>query len=328
MILGTTNKEQQAAVIKQVATDLIDIEKNIPAGGSLITSYEKDRHEHVGVLTNTNKPIRVDPQGEFRPSVVNVQTQGTYKQYSTVPYTEEVSNQSFPCGTYEVTAGNKYGVNAGAGGIDVRTTGNAKYVAAGRTTFSSQEEVNITSNGNINIRGSTDIRIWGNTLNLKTPDQVVIDCNLGVAKNAIINGSAIVDGELFVNHITCPSEIQYTGAGIGSFAQLMPNLLIGYADASKLVEAIKSAGGTWTHPTTDVPVWSLPTSGPKVLAGNVTSAQSPEYAIFVYPHEHPFYNIPFTNKTGNQAMRDVAASLNSGGLGISSKIKNGYRKPS
>jgi hypothetical protein len=349
-------KSDQADLLKEVANNQIDIEQNIPMGGTHIIAYEKDKQEHIGVLLNKSTPIRVDSAGENRPQAVNIQSEGSYTQFSTVPYTEEVNNQNFPCGTYETTIANKYGVNVGAGGIEIRTIGNSKFIASARSTIVGTEELNFSSDGNINIKSNANITIESTkTLTLRTPDQVVVDCNLGVSGNTIINGSTMIDGELYINHVTCPSEIQYTGGGIGSFGQMMPSMCVGYANASSIYRALdkllnhvfNTSMSELGYEYSDIPVNSLPTennvfkymsiaqassdvatSATNIIAGTTQMTKSPEYSIFMYSHEHPFYNIPFTNKVSNQAMRNDASVLNSGQLGMASPIKNGYKIPS
>jgi hypothetical protein len=348
-------KSDQADILKEVSNSQIDTEQNIPMGGTHIISYEKDKQEHIGVLLNKSTPVRVDSAGEHRPQAVNIQSEGSYTQFSTVPYTEEVNNQNFPCGTYETTIANKYGVNVGAGGIEIRTIGNSKFIASARSTIIGTEELNFSSDGNINMKSNANITIESTkTLTLRTPDQVVVDCNLGVSGNTIINGSTMIDGELYINHVTCPSEIQYTGGGIGSFGQMMPNLCVGYANASSIYRALDMLLETvfdtnmreLGYSYSDIPVNSFPSqkgvfksmsiarassgvpqSATNIVSGTTQKSKSPEYSIFVYSHEHPFYNIPFTNKVSNQTMRNDASVLNSGELGKASPIKNGFKIP-
>jgi hypothetical protein len=348
-------KSDQADVLKEVSNSQIDIEQNIPMGGTHIIAYEKDKQEHIGVLLNKSTPIRVDSAGEYRPQAVNIQSEGTFVQNNTVPYTEEVNNQNFPCGTYECTVANKYGLNVGAGGLEIRTLGNSKFITSARCTIVGTEELNVSSDGNINIKSNANITIESTkTMTLRTPDQVVVDCNLGVSGNTIINGSTMIDGELYINHVTCPSEIQYTGGGIGSFGQMMPNLCVGYANASSIYRALdrllnavfNSSMEEMGYLYSDIPVNSFPSqkgqfknmsiaqasagvtqSATNIVSGQTQTSQSPEYSIFVYSHEHPFYNIPFTNKTSNQTMRNDASVLNSGQLGKASPIKHGFKIP-
>jgi len=339
------SKKQQAETLNKVAEKLIPIESNIKAGGNQIISYEKDKHESIGSVINTFPCIRKDASGEFRPKTISIEGKGSFVNYSPVSYTEEVENTKFPCGMYSINVGNKYDLSVGAGGANISTLGNMRIGSNGRTLISASEEMNITSgNGNVNIRAGHNVSLKGDSLTLETTNQVVVNSNLGVAKNAIINGCAFIDGEVYVNHITCPAEVQYTGGGIGSFGQLMSSsgingdgkggggtAIIAYADVSyikNLYNSIAAPKAPWTGPD-KVPVLVLSDGGTSVAsnAGNGGSHKNPEYSIFVLPHEHPFNNIPLSFTTGNEQMRARASVLNSGNIGTAAPIQHGYKTP-
>jgi hypothetical protein len=345
------SKANHQEVLTKVAEDLIATESSIKAGGNQITTYEKDKHVVVGAVVNTFPCIRKDGNGEFRPKSISVEGKGSFVNHAPVSYTEEIENSRFPCGTYSLNVANKYDVSVGAGGANISTGGNMRLGSKGRTLITATEEMNIASgNGNVNIRAAHNVSLKGDSLTLEAPNQVVVNANLGVGKNAIINGCAFVDGELYVNHITCPAEVQYTGGGIGSFGQLMVGAgpsgsikgnggggaIIAYADVSyikKLLEtALSDSRGdvhkyTWSMPD-KVPVMVLPDSsiGLASSVGN-TAAANPEYSVFVYPHEHPFNNVPISFTTGNEQMRARASVMNSGNIGTAAPIQHGYKTP-
>ena len=345
------SKANHQEVLTKVAEDLISTESSIKAGGNQLITYEKDKHESIGSVLNTFPCIRKDASGEFRPKTISVEGKGSFVNYAPVSYTEEVENSRFPCGTYSLNVNNKYDLSVGAGGANISTAGNMRLGSKGRTLISSAEEINVSSgNGNVNIRAGHNVSIKGDSLTLETPNQVVVNANLGVAKNAIINGCAFVDGELFVNHITCPAEVQYTGGGIGSFGQLMVGAgadgsqkgnggggaIIAYADVSYikklLTTVLKDSRGDghaydWSMPD-KIPVMVLPDSsiGLASTAGNLV-ASNPEYSVFMYPHQHPFNNIPLSFTTGNEEMRARASILNSGNIGVAAPIQHGYKTP-
>jgi hypothetical protein len=339
------SKKQQAETLNKVAEKLIPIESNIKSGGNQIISYEKDKHESIGSVINTFPSLRKDASGEFRPKIISVEGKGSFVNYSPVSYTEEVENTKFPCGTYSINVGNKYDLSIGAGGGNISTLGNMRIGANGRALISAAEEMNITSgNGNVNIRAGHNVSLKGDSLTLETPNQVVVNSNLGVSKNAIINGCAFIDGEVYLNHVTCPAEVQYTGGGIGSFGQLMTSTgingdqkggggtaIIAYADVSyikDLYNSIRAPKAPWNGGD-KVPVLVLSDGGTSVesSAGNKGSHKNPEYSVFVLPHEHPFNNIPLSFTTGNEQMRARASVLNSGNIGTAAPIQHGYKTP-
>jgi hypothetical protein len=338
------DKSNQAEVLAKVCENLIPIESNIKAGGNQIISYEKDKQEHIGAVTNTFQHIRKDVQGEFRPKSIDIEGKGSFVKNETVPYTEEVENTKFPCGTYSLNVGNKYDVSVGAGGANIATAGNMRLGSGGRSIISASEEMNVSSEGNVNLRSGNNISLKSDSMNLECPNQVVVNSNLGVAKNAVINGCAFIDGEVYVNHITCPAEVQYTGGGIGSFGQLMTGTgingdqkggggtaIIAYADVSyikALYNSIAAPKAPWFGGD-KVPVLVLSDGGTSLesTAGNAGIHSNPEYSVFVLPHQHPFNNIPLSFTTGNEQMRNRAAVLNTGNIGTAAPIQHGYKTP-
>ena len=204
------------------------------------------------------------------------------------------------------------------------------------------EELNMSSgNGNVNVRAAHNISLKSDSMNLECPNQVVVNCNLGVSRNAIINGCAFVDGEVYLHHVTCPAEVQYTGGGLGAFGQFMegvgPNgsdkggggtAVIAYADVSYIKDLYNSIVAIKTP-------WTLPDKVPVLVLGNGTnlassagnggSRSNPTYSVYVYPHQHPFNNIPITFTDGNESLRNAASVLNSGDLGTASPIEHGYK---
>ena len=130
-------------------------------------------------------------------------------------------------------------------------------------------------------------------------------------------------------------NIQYLGAG-GMYGTNTTyggggTAVIAYADVSyikDLYNSIAALKAPWILPD-KVPVLILSDSGTTIAssAGNGGIKSNPEYSVFVYPHEHPFNNIPCSFTTGNEEMRVRASSLNSGTIGTSLPINHGYHTP-
>lgn len=343
------SKKSQSDVLKKVAEDVMDIEMQIPAGGSNITHYEKHKMEHVGIYTNITPPTRKH-NAKFKPKAIEIDSNGSFTRQEPVQYVEEIENSRFPCGFYNIDVGNKYNLTVGSGGMYLKTAGNMKLNADGRGVISAGDELYMSSQGNINVASNDNISIAGKSVTLQAPNQVVVNSSLGVNKNVIINGGAFIDGEVFLNHISCPAEVQYTGGGIGSFGQLMTTAgstgsikgnggggaIIAYADVSyikQLYDAMYVIGARlvklpWNMPD-KVPVLVLPDSsiGMASSVGN-TAASNPEFSVFVYPHEHPFNNIPLSFSTGNAGVRDKAAAMNGGASVVKAQpISHGYKTP-
>lgn len=337
------DKSKQSDVLKRVAEDLIEVERQIPAGGSAQFNFEKNKTENVGIYANLTIPTRKHTAC-FRPKTVQIESKGSTIKNETVQYVEEVENSRFPCGTYNLCVSNRYNVDVGAGGLSIKSVGSFRIQGNARGVISATDEIYISSKGNINLASSDDISIVSKSLRLQGSNQVLIDSNLGVKSNLLVNGGAFIDGEVFLNHISCPAEVQYTGGGIGSFGQLMfrggesgtsiggaGTAVIAYADVSyikTLYNSIAAKKAPWTLGD-KIPVLVLPDSGATLAsnAGNNGNFKNPEYSIFVYPHEHPFNNIPLSFVTGNEKMRSAASKMNTGGPINASPISHGYKTP-
>jgi hypothetical protein len=82
------------------------------------------------------------------------------------------------------------------------------------------EQINIASENEINISACSDggvgqsgqINITADILRLrqKYNGQVLVESNLGVSQNVIIGGGMHIEGEVTLNHVTAPCEIQET----------------------------------------------------------------------------------------------------------------------
>jgi hypothetical protein len=343
-ITQPASKDSQAEVLKNVAEKVMDVEMQMPPGGSYMIHYEKNKYEHIGLSTNVSPPTRKH-NAKFRPKAVEIDSDGSFQRQEQVQYVEEVENSRFPCGFYNIEVGNRYNLTVGSGGMGLKTAGSFKIAGDGRGVITAGDELYMSSQGNINVASNDNVSIVGKSLTLETPNQVVVNSNLGVNKNMIVNGGAFIDGEVFLNHISCPAEVQYTGGGIGSYGQLMVGAgptgsikgnggggaIIAYADVSyikRLYDSIGAPKAPWTM-VDKVPVMVLPDSaiGLASSVGN-SVASNPPFSVFVYPHEHPFNNIPLSFTTGNNKNRDNAAAMNSGQSLMKAKpISHGYKTP-
>lgn len=279
-----STKAQLPEIEREVAKNLIEFEKNMGEGGSEIKHIVKDRIERVGIVNNDRVNVRVDPIGRSSVQSINIDPNGAYTKCAPHPHVEAVGNDTrFPCGSDTLSVGNKWNVIVGAGGISITTPGTCR-IGSNLTTITGNYELNLISQGNINIQGGGKVSLGsptdtGSITSLEHPVQVTVNSGLGVKTNAIIGGSAYVDGELFVNHITAPVEIQETESA-QVYGELVPGLIIGYVTTD-----------TGTYP--------------------VISVATPQ-TVKTYTHSHAFKNIPLNLMSGNKTMRNVAAVLNEG----------------
>ena len=116
------------------------------------------------------------------------------------------------------------------------------------------------------------------TLRNKNNRQVLVDGNLGVNQNIVVGGSMHVEGELSVHHITAPVEIQETEP-----VTVRGKILSGYKIAKV------GDGGDDEGKGADV------------------NSINCEMVIQLYPHTHPFKNVPLKLMKDKDEVRKVGA---------------------
>jgi hypothetical protein len=177
------------------------------------------------------------------------------------------------------------------------------------------EQVNIGSSNEVVIDGGKRLELVADILTIRNrrsdpaitgtdPDiskhgygQVLVDSNLGVSENVVIGGGLHVEGELTVQHITAPVEIQETEQTKiwGRANDLIPKI-IGY---------------TWNLIPCDIPgssytpIYSMipdSSGNPCVVADHDSQ--------YMYPHSHHFKNLPLHLKKTNDGVREKGKSCN------------------
>ena len=152
------------------------------------------------------------------------------------------------------------------------------------------------------------------TLRQRNNGQVLVDSNLGVSQNVIIGGGLHVEGELTLQHVTAPCEIQETEQ-MELWGRPEDRTEVDYRKVIGFVDPTVS-------PTTDiqgrytklVPVYgrccendNAPSDGSHGTAFAVAGNHLPSNdSIRMYPHSHHFKNLPLNLKNENKGVRDVA----------------------
>ena len=208
-----TEKKGLSEKIIQTQNKLTEIEKDFGDGGNYILNVVRNHHAVVGAATNNNPQGYVIPQGKRVVAGVAVTPKGTSTLDGGIPVVNEVDNWSaFPCGNYNIEAGNRFSVKSGGGGVHLVSSGGASLISETVTKIGSTTET-LIGGENVVINGNTNVTVKGDLVNLQSDTQVVVDSTLGVTGNVIVQGGIYSEGELFVNHITGPREISETVIG-------------------------------------------------------------------------------------------------------------------
>jgi len=181
------------------------LEEQMGLGGSEIITITKNKIETIGLDINDLPSTRIDKLGKMSVNAVLINKGGVFNCQQPSPVVEYVHVDDLPGGTYTKTIGNRYNVLVGAGGINFKSYGPVNI--SGTITNIAGQQINISSENEVYIDGGQKLQLIADIINLKQRNnqQVVVEYSLGITNNVVVGGGMHVEGELFVNHITCPA---------------------------------------------------------------------------------------------------------------------------
>ena len=281
-------KQQLEQMITGAITQLSQKEADIGLGGHEIVEITKHKIETIGQVMNDFGSIRIDSIGKMYNTSVLVNELGVYENKEPSPLIEYVHVDDLPGGNLTQNICNRYTVQVGAGGISMKTFGPVQI--GGTVVNVAGEQLNLASSNEVNIDGGKRLTITSDIVYIKQRKmgQVMIDSSLGISKNLIVAGGAHIEGELTVNHITAPVEIQETE----------PTKVYGTTnnETQKIVGYVFAMGGP-----VPIPVFSCVPSWGKYPSEN---------AVYTYPHTHHFRNASMTLVKDNKELRQYGAKNN------------------
>ena len=296
-----TMKQQIAQMLLGRASELSNAEAGLGMGGHEVIDVTKHKIETIGTVMNDFGSIRVDSKGKMYNTSVLVDEVGVYEKQDPSPLIEYVHVDDLPGGNYTLNVCNRYTLNVGAGGVSLKTYGPVQI--GGTVVNMSGEQVNIASANEVNIDGGKRLTLTSDILVLKQRQmkQVMIDSSLGISRNLVVAGGAHIEGELTVNHITAPTEIQTTEKtkvyGVTNDEQMK---IIGYVQPG--AQVCNGWGIVWSMtPCKDRPQ---------------------ENCLYTYPHSHHFRNLPLTLTTSNTETRKFGAKNNAKARNVATSQNN------
>lgn len=293
-------KQQLQALLNSKISSIAKAEASLGLGGHEIIDITKHKIETIGTVMNDFGSIRVDSDGKIYNTAVYIGTEGVYENQEPSPLIEYVHVDDLPGGNYTLNVCNRYTVQVGAGGISLKSFGPIQI--GGTIVNMSGEQTNIAASSEVNIDGGKRITMTADIMVFKQRQmkQVLVDSSLGVSRNLIVGGGAHIEGELTINHITAPVEIQETedtkvyGQTNDEQFKLYEYPVIGYVSACP-GDFVSDDCGNWTR------VYARTPSG--------NGRPSPN-CLFAYPHSHHFRNLPLTLVASNSDLRDAATGAN------------------
>jgi hypothetical protein len=279
-------KQQLQSLIASKIVDLSKAEASLGLGGHEIVDITKHKIETIGTIMNDFGSIRVDSEGKIYNAGVYVGEDGVFENQKSSPLIEYVHVDDLPGGNYTLNVCNRYTLQVGAGGISMKSFGPIQI--GGTVINMSGEQVNMASSNEVNIDGGKRLTVTADIMVFKQRQmgQVLVDSSLGVSKNLIVGGGAHIEGELTVNHITAPVEIQQTeNTIVFGTTNTGSDKIIGYV-----------RGGT--------------ANGSPVYNNNNAGTYGADDCIKILPHSHHFRNLPLNLVASNTDLRKAAAANN------------------
>ena len=282
--------------LKTITTDLVNLEKKMGRGGNEIVSITKNKIENIGLVFNDFPSIRVDDVGKIDIDQVLVFNKGVAPTKKERPLHEYVHVDDLPGGSLIQNVNNRWNVQVGAGGVSIKSVGGVDI--SGTITNIAGQQTNIVSEDEINIDARV-VNIAAEILMLRNKNrkQVVVDGNLGVNQNVVIGGSVHIDGELSVQHITAPVEVQETEAVV-----------------------IDSYFINATIPSSTI------TSNTETKTISINTSQTSVPAVRSYPHTHPFKNVPLKLMNSKDDVRKIGKGANQDSRGAAIPVIHEYKK--
>lgn len=265
-----------AKLLVETQNSLTDIEREMPRND---TAKISDNFIFAtSGPPNVRPPGRVDPIGRLERKGMKIFEEGPGTEYVGVPHVEEVDNHSdVPFGNINYKAGNIFTVEAGNGGINLMTGGGVKLIGNSNTIIGG-EQVLIAGKGNVRLKGGAFLGFDAANIDFKSASPITMD-NLAVVNGLMVGGGAYINGELFINHITAPKEIQKTLEEPEiTYGNLVEGTIIAMCDGKPCV------------------------------------ARATPNSVQVNKHIHWFENLPLTLGGSNGDMRTAAAALNGEGV--------------
>ena len=187
-------------------------------------------------LLNKDEPVESVPEipttTPIAPTILSTSALGTISLEETyIPQFEEVNTAStLPFGDITINATTKLNMQAGPGGVDIKTTGSIKLGGSGSTTIGGAQIM--IGAGNKAGRGCVYVRsaftsIEGDTaVNIKSPATLIQSDDVTITGNTVINGDLIVGKNLVVTgSITAGSDVQAGGVSLRYHTHLTAGII-------------------------------------------------------------------------------------------------------
>lgn len=201
-----TDFSQLIAWIKEDSVKITELEKRLGRGGDEIHKVTMSMVETIGQTFNDMESTRTDPIGRLAFDRCHVAMNGCTPYYLPVPLTQYVDVVDIPGGDLIQTIMNKWRMTVGSRGIDIKTTG--PFNLGGSIMNIAAQELNLFGKNGMALEGGEFLNLRARKIVVtpKNHGALMVDGQLHCDRNMIVCGGAYFEGEVGIQHITCPLE--------------------------------------------------------------------------------------------------------------------------
>lgn len=331
-------KEKIKQMYEDAGGELAAIDEALGDGGNHMVEVTRNMVINVGGALNTMSDVRVDKKGKKVTTGITVGEERTYQTQGESPLFEKVHVDNLKGGQFTVIAGNGANFVVGSRGLNFDCFGSTKI--SGSCVKIGGSQVIISSKNEVSISSECRLALEGKAVSLKSGSgQVMMENNIGVTGNMIVGGGAHIEGELCVNHVTAPMELQLTEPApmLQGEVNGEKRLKLGFLPEGQSIKLVlqtdtvitgfifNGVTGNATMPagtkfdcvvTADTPIWTQGQSG-----------KPDKGTLFIYPHNHVFRNLPLTLVGSNKDVRATGTQMNDMTPVPPGKPQNGKKGP-
>jgi hypothetical protein len=297
-----TRKDEIGNLYLQSAQEFFEAENEL--GGDMTLTIGGNFFASVGCATNDLDSIRINKKGsELNIGVQLDPEQGLYTAPVTSSTVELNHVDKFPGGQFTIDAGNGIALYGGSGGCEISSTGMLSLY--GTVTELTGEQLNLSSKSGMNISSGEVLSFNASNVVIESSGQTCLKGNIAFDGNLMCTGGAMVQGEMYIQHITGPMEDQLT--------DFHPELYGSANSGSALKIGFLAVGTTFTAKIDGAEKTIEITNTPVPIVTTDSGQTADDECIYVFPHQHIYRSIPMTLGGTYADARKSAAESGMGG---------------
>lgn len=201
------SQENAQSIMEAVASKLANIEKDMGVGGNIKLLTAKNFVLKAGAATAATDPGIMIPNGREIDGIYLIKDDKAAEQKaSTSLYEDKDTANGIPFGDVHINAGTKFRVEAGSGGVNIKSAGNSNITSTGRAVIGGAEVsiagTTLSDKGRVNIQSDTDV--FTQSGNIITSTAPVVKIN-ATKQYSIKSPQTVIDGDLHIQgdlHVT------------------------------------------------------------------------------------------------------------------------------